>query len=72
MSNIIQKILIFDCQITHMVGSDNVIADYLSRNLVDDQEEGKDTTVTDVNIQNKQQMSADQGAMPFPGNHATL
>ena len=54
MSNIIQKILIFDCQIAHMVGSDNVIADYLSRNLVDDQEEGKDTTVTDVNIQNKQ------------------
>ena len=71
MSNLIQKTLIFYRQITHIVRSDNVIANYFSRNFIDDQEKEEDTTVTDVIIQSKQQMSADQGATLLPKNHAT-
>ena len=35
MTQLIQKILLFDCQLTHIMGADNRIADYLSRSLVD-------------------------------------
>ena len=35
MSQLLQKILLFDCKITHLMGADNRVADYLSRSLVD-------------------------------------
>ena len=35
MTQLLQKILLFDCQLTHIMGADNRIADYLSRSLVD-------------------------------------
>ena len=35
MTQLLQKILLFDCKITHFMGADNRVADYLSRALVD-------------------------------------
>ena len=36
MTNLLQKIISFDCQLVHLIGSENLIADYLSRHLLDD------------------------------------
>jgi hypothetical protein len=36
MTNLLQKIIAFDCQLVHVIGSENLIADYLSRHLLDD------------------------------------
>ena len=36
MKNLLQKIITFDCQLVHIIGSENLIADYLSRHLIDD------------------------------------
>ena len=42
MTQLLQKILLFDCKLTHLISADNRIADYLSRALADSPNELSD------------------------------
>ena len=50
MSALCYKITSFDCDIQHIVGEDNFIADYLSRNIIDDTSDNDDKNDTAKNV----------------------
>ena len=55
MTNLLQKIISFNCQLVHIIGSENLIADYLSRHLLDD-----------PNVEHSEEIRSDCQKIPSP------
>ena len=52
MTQLLQKILLFDCKLTHLMGADNRIANYLSRPLADSPNELSDREFNSKQLSN--------------------